>query len=553
MITTRLCVRRFTSSEARNLFQTDVLQWEDISPPSESTSTQISDATEDCEALEEMRPQRFYVPPPFSDERLKQATSEEISEWPKSRIVWALGRVGYVADLRVFGSSVPQLLLQRAESLESSLNTRDIIRILQAVSYIPDLSEPGIIQRLRKAVCNRIDSVSDLFLISLIYGHVKLVGRVDWTVTPNCNKTTQFLISELIHRKSKIDGVRFLEVTSSLLTNPRILTSHNDSVQMVLRHACEVSLKHAKVIRALVSFGKALCGIPNQHLFASVNQILEHKFSKDWRSANDALRAGFFFLMADLMSVKTVIAWLRAVMSANSPLSIDHDRISAENKQMVHISKLLLQQRNQSDIIPEKISKWIQSVPSHEFTSSSIEFGSGRKSEPLIGVESLHVGSVLRRMISATVESGLGSIFVSPFHLSACNLESKIHLEWVDQAELEPPHRRGLARVISKVRREYLAKSGWTLIALNRSDFKYENDFARVNEKFKESVKIPGVVWKDQVGVATSDRKTIQITPHEERLEGSREKREARSRAWRMKSQLKSISKQFHRKRKHNT
>ena len=518
------------SSSSSNL-----IDWEDLPPAPEIP------LVEDPEEVL-TKQQRFYVPPPYTDAQLMNMSWKQVSEWPKSRVVWALGRLGYIA--RSEGYETASLLLRRADELGSTLNTRDITRILQAVAYGPQVADPSVIHRLRRYICSNIEGVNELFLVSLIYGHLKLLGRIDWSVSANCNKTTQFLLSELIHRKAKIDAGRFLEVTSCLLTNTRVLQSHSDSVDMILRHAAEHSLKHCKRETAIIEkFGKAICNVPNQHLFVHINDILSHKFNKkQWRSADEALRVGFYFYLADLMSVRTLGQWLNVMKNAATPLSANSDC-----GQMVALVRIIVDQRNQSSLVEIPTKEWLDGIPLSQVSLSTAS---------VVGFESLHVGSVLRRMVQATVADGLEPMVVGPFNLSVADPATKKFIEWTDQAELETPHKRGVARAIEGIKRRFLESEGWTLVSLNRSDFKAGNDgesLRGMNDRFANIVKekLPHISLREDVAepAGADSPKTIHLERADPNTSPERrERREARSRAWRMKSQLKSISKQFHKK-----
>jgi hypothetical protein len=554
----RVCRREFSASTGASI------EWEELLPFNDPPKISIDDMDEPIEAK-----QRFYVPPPFTDEQLLRMAPAKIMEWPKSRIVWALGRFGFSDKLKNSDNKfVHDQLLARSIDLLDTLNTRDIVRILQAVAYGPKTDQLDNIFLLRRNACTRIESISDLFLVSLLFGHLKLVGRLDWSVSSNCNQTTQFLLSELIHRKSRIDASRFVELTSALLCNAKIIKSHNDSVQMVLRHAVEGSLKHVKDAVVLEKFAKALCNIPSTAFLVSVNSVLEKKFEKTriWKHANDALRIGFFFFLNDLMSAETVLGWLKCIKAAENPLSLskeDKPRTVLENKQLMHLVRIVLKHKKPDCVLDNSMIEWIESVPSIESVDTETLY-SNQCSEPLIGAESLHVGSVLRRMVQQTTENGICPTFVAPFHLSAAIVRDRVWIEWSDQYEIEQPYRRGVAKLLSTLRRAHLESIGWKCILLKKTDFKptgsSESYLNAVNMKFKETLsriaEIKSVDWKpicSQPNISPKREKTLPVSftcaVDADQIDPiKRERRESNTKAWRVKSKLKMISKEFRKK-----
>jgi len=524
------------------------IEWEELTP-----APFTADVLEEEFIPEKIVRKRFYVPPPFTDDQLLNLSSKRIQDLPRSRVVWALGRFGFSRELRRSDSPIPQQLLARSVELIDEFNTRDMVRVMQAIAYCPRITDPEPIFTLRREICSKIENVSDLFFVSLLFGHLKLVGRLDWTPTANCNRTSQFFLSELIHRKAKIDAARFLEITAALITNERVRTSHTDSVNVVLKHATEESLKHVKSASVLEVFGKAISEIPNQTLFTQISTVLERKFSKEWKSGEDALRMGFYFFINELMSWKVVVAWLGCLRKASVPLTVSVDcedvrsQLNAlELSQMIEITKIVLEQRNQISLVDSETNDWLTG---HTFASvGEIPM----KKEPIVGAESLHVGSVIRRMVQHTTAEGIRDRWTGPFHVSAAVEKERLVIEWQDQAALEPPHRRGLATIVMEIRRKYLEKIGWKLLLLNRDDFKTNGDLEKINLKFKEAVERVvdkgSVVWSVKPVDLTSAEKTIRVLSpavSDDQTLVRTNRRESNSRQARMKGQLKSISKQF--------
>ena len=541
----------------------DFLQWEEM-----TTADLPEPLASDEEEPEPTRKARFYVPPPFSDEQLLALKKGDIQDWPKSRVVWALGRLGYSKSLKS-ATDLSKYLFSRADALQATLNTRDMVRMIQAAAYGPPLTDTSTVLAVRRKLCSEIDKVSEAYLASLIYGHLKLVSKLWWKATPACGKATQFLLSELIHRKAKIDASRFVEIATVLVSNPRIVKEHSDSVQTILRMAIQDSLKHVKTPHVLAEFGKALAGIPSQQFFAQINEAMKKKFEPKkftWRNGNDALHAGFYYLFADLVSVPTIVAWLQCVKSATVPLtapalgetSQNERRKTAESVQMIQFVKLVLQQRNTDTIVPADLMEWLNTFPVlPEEIEPAILFGSSSvkgMQEPLLGVESMHVSAVLRRIVSATIDDGfLSTKIVGPFLLPLCNADLKIYIQWTNQHELEVPHRRGVAKAVELLRREYLKTNDWKILEIDRTQLRVSETVSQqdVNVLFRsilsDGMGDVSVPWKE-AGEPNAERSIAipLIEPIEEAIRKHR--REARSRQYRFKSQMQSIRKQFRRK-----
>ena len=201
MLTNRLGLRilpcgRMHVGVCRISTEKKFLQWEDLPP--------IEAPLEELEPLEVPKKRRFYIKPPLTDIQLENLTS--VSEWPKSRVIWALGRFGFVPSLRNCSKSA--IVIHRLEEQLEQLSTRDLTRAIQAMSYItsPDM---GLVGKIRKKFSLEVNLVNDLFFISFMYGNLKLVNRSN-IITENCHRSIQFLLSELVHRKSKIHSSHFL-------------------------------------------------------------------------------------------------------------------------------------------------------------------------------------------------------------------------------------------------------------------------------------------------------------------------------------------------------
>ena len=508
----------------------DFLEWEELKPSS-ATSMET-----DEEPVEEKK-RSFYVPPPFSDAELILMSPERIKEWPKSRVVWALGRFGFSKAIRndSRSSDVAELLVARSLALIDSLNTRDIVRILQAVAYGPQIGSDSVFQ-FRRKICSRIESVNDLYFVSLLFGHVKLLGRLDWTMTPNCLKTSQFFLSELIYRKSKIDATRFIEITTALASNEHMVKAHGDSVQMILGHGIGESLKHVRDAAVLKAFGKSLCGVvgANQTFFVALNETLCKKFERQWKCGKDALEIGFYFFLNEMMTNKSFSDWLTCVQAASESLPI----ADPETRHMMSLVRIVIDQRNLSPFLTEDVLDWIKTFPD----PGSME---------LVETESRHVGSVIRRMVQGSVASGIGPVFIPPFNLSAANEEEKFSIEWLDQCELEPPYRRGTARIFSLIKRSFLESQGWTLILLSRNDFKVHTSdnsesLLDMNRKFKSVLKDQrGIEWLEEVKLSTAETTGPTIDVREVDLGPRKNRRESKSRAYRIRSRLQMISRQY--------
>ena len=525
-------LRRTRKSRSKSHQLPELIQFEDIVSP----RFDPNDLLDEQESDKKTSVSRFYVPPPYTDEELVTKTP---SEWPKSRVVWGLGRLGFTQG-RLADPAVSQNLLDRAAILIPSLTTRDMIRVLQAVAYgaIPREFEP--LFSIRRSVCVNIDKISELFFMSLVYGHLKLVGRLDWTPTPNCDRMTQFLLSETIHRKNKFDASNFIQLCSLVASNSRVVASHSDSVQMILTQTCDL-LKHSRDAKTLMNFGRVVCSVPNDAFFHTVNETLVNKFrNKNWRSADDAVQVGFFFYLSNLMALGTVSDWLKAVSLAKPTKPTN-----GETSEMLVLVKHVAKMRNQFSLLADEIDQFLESIPVPELTR--------------LTRESVQVYSVLRRMSDACTYNFFAPAKVGPFMLPVCNIAGKIFIEWENGFELESPHRRAVTKLVNETRRWFLKSEGWTVISLDRSDFKKPitnvdsdppDSLESINLKFMTTISTAfphlKIDWK---------QKDVSPNPHRERLSSSnsepkpRERWESRTKETRLKSHLKLTSKRF-RKRK---
>ena len=555
----------------------DCLLWEELEPldpPPES----VSRHQQVDEEAEPTRNQRYYIPPPLTDLELQRLSLSKVSDWPKSRVIWALGRIGFVDSLKQSRGDLFRTLVDRAGKLIDDLNTRDTVRIIQAISYGPALTDPAVLLALRRKLFTSMDKISEPFLISFMFGHLKLTQRLDWKRTDNCKRATQFLLSEFIHRKSKIDAQRFLEISGVLLSES-IRESHTDSVQTIIRHAVSDALQHVRSAPVLEQFGKALCGVAADEHFISINEKLEKKFRNiKWKSAEDAMRIGFYFWLNNLISVNTCNSWLDAVRNASIPLPMqlpapepsreklsDYHSFLRESRRVVELvqmktlTALLIEKRGFSDLIDLQTVEWLNES-CLDFSKANPLVLSGCRtvdglSDPVLGCESEHVSRVLRRMVRSMIkESVLRQETVGSFVVAVGNADMQICIEWRDQSVLEVPYRRNLSSLIQDLRRKYLTDQGWKIILLDRHKFRLssETDIDAINKLFKEDVsaRAPQIEWKDEPvdteNLGGKPSPVLQLITDEQTR--TRQRRESRSREYRLKSSLGSIRRQFRKK-----
>ena len=570
----------------------NTIEWEEINPVEEYI--QKIETEDEFEAL--TKPSRYYIPAPLTDAELLTLKQTELSEWPKSRVVWALGRIGYVDSLKSNTDEIFKFLLIRSSEIIPSLNSRDIVRITQAVAYGPSISREAVdvVMKLRKQLFVKMEAINEPFLISFIYGHLKLISRVDWEVCDNCKRSNQFLISELIHRKSKIDAKLFLDISAVLISNVWIQRFNADCISSLVQHGVDHCIAHTRSGDTLASFGKSLVGnkCSNGEFFSRINEKIINKFKK-----KENLKFGFYFLLADLLSLATCNVWLGAVRRDAEGLSSQlpdvviltesnlveyHDflkkiRKHVETIQMLRLVKVLLRYKEYDKLIDPVTMDWLHSKISDESDDSLNSAISGKNSgltdvvekvlyghknvagleSPVIGIDSRHLSKVIRRMTESVVEDNFfNTNQIGPFILPVSNIESKICIEWTDQDLLEPPHRRGVARVIQEIRRDELKKQGWRIVLLNRKDFRRNQDetsFDRLNDLFKKSVasqvgKSVVIPWKsppDEMKNSLSEPKKVKefALPQITDPSPGRYRRESRAKEYRVQSRLQAIRK----------
>ena len=519
--------RRFSTSFPNDLF-------EDLPPPEPAEDDPLP-----------MVKKRFYIPPPLTDEELLEIT--EVSEWPKSRVIWAMGRLGYLESK--LGCKPNEIVLNsltnRLSELVDQMNTRDLVRALQGISY--STCQPvSLINRIRKKFSLSITSVNDLFLVSFVYANLKLVNRMDWQMTPTCKSSLQFLLSEMVHRKNKILCSNWLEICAALLTSRHAVREPlTDSVHVMVDHALTFALNHVKDANVISKFSQSLLDHPVN--YEAINNVLGFKFAKEWISGSDALQVGIFFFLNNVVSRGNVEKWLTAVRTAKEPCGRD----------LVTWAKLSLVSWNierDNSVVSNENMDWLNEV---------IEsMGSIDKSDlnliysPLLTADSVHVNKVLVRMANATV--AYESKFCGPFWCPVVLPEARTIIEWDKPWELEPVYRRGWSKRLAELRGDFLADSGWTLVRLDRTDWGAKSDEEKLmlNEKFRHVVMAAGpVVVKNGlsgiqegrlvpiVNVAKPERET-RVRRESKRLENAlRAKRKTITRQVRRKIQKRIQSK----------
>ena len=500
-----------TSSRPQMRFTTTSIVWEDIQP----------------ELLEESpvlpaKAKRFYVPPPCTDEALVAMDVSRIREWPRGRVVWALGRLGFMQrklNCETEAGTVHAALLERADVLE--LNTRDLVRVMQALGYSSNVPDLSILSRIRKKFCTQIANVNELYLISGIYGHFKLINRLGWKVTSNCVKTSEFLLAQLIERKNKIHSADFLEITSVILLDKTTHVNHGQHIEEIVNHAIGHSLKHVTKVEPISKFSRALVSYENrQSKYTEMNEQIAQRFSK--RRQHEF---GFWLLLGNLMSVANIVEW--QTIAPKTAL----------------IQEILIQRG-----IDALVQKPIDDFTLHE-----------------CAIEPPHVSRVIRRMAEATLRHGyFEAVCVGPFQLGVVNQERKLVLQWDNIVDLFPPHKRDVAKSIEAIKREYLERTGWKLVLLEIEAFRLTSDFSENNEKFKAIMeKIETGIIHTKLSVCEHKIANTPVSaamrdvsdPIEDIPTTVRERRESKRKESRLKSTLRSIGKEWrkkHYKDKHN-
>ena len=481
---------------------------------------------------------RFYVPAPYTDAQLGALNPDKVRDWPKSRVVWAIGRLGYSPELRKCSKLFEALILRVGKDLLDSLNTRDLVRVMQAMAYGPGLGSDSIpiLLGIRKRFSVKIENVNDLFLVSGIYGHLKLVNRLDWTLSERCVQFTQFLLSELMHRKAKIHSSDFVQLASALLTsNPKLRNRIQGTIDPLVKHAVDHSLRHVKDMAVISRFGKALISLKSRTLFfPDLNAILKSKLGIRWRNLDDLIDFGYWFLLADLLSHSTVDLWMQAVLRhAAFPLA-------PIPTQQLRIANLILRGKGSDKLID----------------LAAVEFLDQLESAPVVHAPPSHVSKVIRRMVEATLEPGwLVEGSVGPFQLACVNPERKLVVEWDDMSAFEPPYRRDVARELQSVKRAHLKFAGWRLVLLNPAEFQLTSAQNRdqANLRFKKELDeaVGGEIpWKQKFDTFDGVRRN-EHGEQESATSASftpRIRREAKRKESKLRKTLRSIGKLWRRK-----
>jgi hypothetical protein len=516
--------------------------WEDIESP---VDDQPVESTPDY--TPERTTGRYYIPPPFSDSQLGSLTS--VSDWPKSRVVWALGRVGYVSELRR-NTQLVGILLERTTDLVDEMNSRDLVRIIQSLAYLGGCSTE-LVKRVRKLFL--ISKANEMFLVSFVYGNIKLMNTPNWTLTENCHQTLQFLLSEIVHRQSKIHPSHFLDITSSLLTSAKseLVIRHADTIEnAILSHCVNHSIRHCKNAESVSRFARALVGHEfAQKLFNPINETLFSKFrNSGWKSGSDAIQTGFWFCVNGLMSPTTVDAWITSVREAKEPVNS-----STRNLVQLRLVKYVIESTpGMREIMTDPNMEFLTSASRTEIgdVSPHTIYGSGPKEEPVCTSHYSRASRTIGHMVRAAVAAESG--FVGPFFVPV--MIPGIVVEWEHPWEFDPPHWRKWSEKMTGMRRKYLHENGWKLVLLKDSEFRAKTSEEKdgVNRKLASLLQQHGVEISDTVAVPKDPMGFQQIErplePNPKRI-----RREAKRTENAVKATLKRISKSWidkHRKTK---
>jgi hypothetical protein len=515
----RILSRPFSTSFPNDLF-------EDLPPPA-------SEPPHDEPIMEK---KRFYIPPPLTDEELLQIRS--VSEWPKSRVIWAMGRFGYLESKLGYKPDrvVFDTLSTRLGELVDQMNTRDLVRALQSIAY--SSSQPiSLINRIRKKFSLSVDSVNDLFLVSFVYANLKLVNRNDWTISPTCKSTLQFILSEMVHRKHKILCSNWLEICAALLTSKEtVRVPLTDSIDIMVQHAFTFALKHVKDAKVISKFSQSLFGYSAN--YEAINNVLGFKFAKGWKTGSDALDVGFFFFVNNLVSPGNVEKWLTAARTAIEPLKLD-----SEGWAKLYLVSWTIERENL--VVSNDTMRWLkttlESMGSPDCSNLSLIYS------PIVTADSVHVNKVLVRMANSTVH--YNSEFVGPFFCPVVLHGSKTVVEWDKPWELEPPYRRGWSMKLAEMRRKFLLESGYIVLRLDRKDWsaKSEEEKLTMNEKFRELLTSNGSVMVKRGDSSIEEGRLVpQVVLEDEKVE--RVRRESKRLENMLRAKRKTITRQVRRK-----
>jgi len=525
-------------NEGRNGF--DFIQFEDLLPPLEEASTrQLEDPPESPINTRK----RYYIAPTVSDDALLRGDLMDIGDWPKSRVIWALGRLGYLNG-RVnitTAPNLPRLHIRMAELLDTC-NTRDLVRTMQGIAYGPaEMADFGLVNRIRKNFSVKIESVNELFLVSFVYANIKLMARSGGR--DNCHKALQFLLSEMVHRKHKIYCNNWLEICSALLAVPAIRDRHKDSIEMILQHACTFSLKHVKDVKVVAGFARQLGqpGMAHGIDIRGMNDILISKFTREWRDSNDAINFGFYFFMNNLLTPNVVDRWINAIRTAKQG-RLDLTQFDVSIKMEMIADKLA----DGEIFISSSNSDWIQEMEKG-VVRDAISLSDAYN---CISGESVHVSKVLRRMMTSVFgESSWSGKFFGPYWCSLV-VDGGHVIEWEDGYLLEPPHRQAWVRLITESRRRFLEKSDVELILLKRADFagRSVDDMIECNKRlaYMLSKRIPNLIPRD--GPFCLNEERVKLIPERVEEPTTRIHRESKRIENSLKAKRRTITRQYRKK-----
>ena len=465
--------------------------FEDLPEP--TFSPKICDLEESVSSKPPVVKKRYYIEPSLTDEELCRLSSSDISEWPKSKVIWALGRLGYIerkcGHLNLSTKNSSRLLVFRLEQFINLMNTRDIVRAIQGIAYSRDIDTSfiPIVNQLRRKFSLSIDSVNELFLASFIYANLKLINRNDWVISNTCKSTLQFLLSEMVHRKHKMLCSNWLELCSTILKSREVVKSSlTSSIDAIVQHSFSFAMNHVKDANIMASFAKSLIGYNSTIDYEAINNMLGRKFSKPWISANDAIQFAFFFFINDLMSPGNVEKWITSVRTASKEEIRKED---LNNRVILGLIKWKLS-GNEKNLLSDENRIWIDAIDNVSHFGL-IPPNLSEVYSPIITSDSIHVNKVLIRMANSTIEN-YTSRFIGPFWCPVVLDSSQVVIEWDTPSDLEPPYRRAWSKHLTIMRRKFLlAENGWKILKLNRSDFiaHSSDEKIMVNEKFVSLVR----------------------------------------------------------------
>ena len=495
------------------------------------------------EEVERSKRSRFYIPPPYTDAQLLGLTPAIVSEWPKGRVVWALGRLGWLKQ------SVPResvsALLARIDTLVDTLNTRDLVRVLQALAYLPAECGSESIIRISKIWCSKLSETNDLFFVSGLYGYLKFINRRDWKLTLQCEKTTKYLLSELVHRRKKLHASDFLDVASAVLTSkPSVRDGMGDWINQIIKHGIEEN--HVRDIATISRFFKSFSGHNLEPFFVSLNEKFRLRISETlkWKSNNDLIEFGFYPILQNLLTHANIIKWVNLVSGMDDPRIVIAEEILRQrglselvsfdqSSQNTRKSQNSQNSRNTQNSRDSQNRLFVESVSS----TSSVSSSSSCASSPWI--EAYHMTKVLKHM-GGTV---FCEQFVGPFFCRLVSPNQKLVLTWKNSPELLPPHEQNVAIALNRVKAVYLQSIGWRLVELDRLDFA-SKDLEANNSKFWQHMHEFGLSELDGRKAVVEER-VQEIVPLPPTV---RIRRESKRKENKLKATLRQIGKQWRRK-----